>query len=98
MNIKEAQDLIRRIYFERDKLRGLDGSLLRTFQELGELSDAIMKGKSQADIEDELADVFAWVISIANLLEIELDSALLKKYNKSCSRCEKIPCECIDSP
>lgn len=98
MNIKEAQDLVRRIYFERDKLRGLDAAVLRTFQELGELSDAIMKAKTQADIEDELADVFAWVISIANLLEIDLGSALLKKYNKSCSKCKKMPCECIESP
>lgn len=98
MNIKEAQDLIRRIYFERDKQKGLERTLLRTYQELGELTDAIMEKKAQADIEDEVADVFAWLISIANLLEIELDSALLGKYNWSCSKCKKSPCECIDSP
>lgn len=96
MNIKEAQDLIRRIYFERDKQRGIERTVLRTFQELGELSDAIMRKKTQAEIEEELADVFAWVISIANLLEIELGTSLLKKYNNACSKCDSSPCKCAD--
>jgi NTP pyrophosphatase (non-canonical NTP hydrolase) len=96
MNIKEAQDLIRRIYFERDEQRGMERTLLRTYQELGELTDAIMKERAQADIEDELADVFAWVISIANLLDMELGSVLLKKYNNACSKCGSLPCKCAD--
>jgi NTP pyrophosphatase (non-canonical NTP hydrolase) len=96
MNIEEAQDLIRRIYLERDKERGMERTLLRTFQELAELSDAISKDRGMEYIESEIADVFAWVISIANLLEINLGEALLNKYNNACSRCEKTPCECLD--
>lgn len=98
MNIKEAQNMIRRIYFERDKQRGIERTLIRTYQELGELTDAIMKKETQSNIEDEVADVFAWVLSIANLTEIDLDFALLKKYDKSCSKCKKVPCECVESP
>jgi len=97
MDTKEAQDLIRRIYLERDKDRGMERTLLRTFQELAELSDAISKDKGREYIEHEVADVFAWVISIANLLEIDLGEALLNKYNNACSRCEKTPCECLDN-
>ncbi|MFW9886567.1 MAG: MazG nucleotide pyrophosphohydrolase domain-containing protein [Candidatus Thorarchaeota archaeon] len=97
MDIKEAQDLIRRIYIERDKDRGLERTLLRTFQELAELSDAISKDRELKHIEKEVADVFAWVISIANLLEIDLGKALLNKYNNACSRCGKTPCECLDN-
>ena len=97
MDIKEAQDLIRRIYLERDRERGMDRTLLRTFQELAELSDVISKQGSSEDIQAEVADVFAWVISIANLLEIDLGEVLLRKYNNACSRCGKVPCECIDS-
>ncbi|MHA2211361.1 MAG: MazG nucleotide pyrophosphohydrolase domain-containing protein, partial [Candidatus Thorarchaeota archaeon] len=97
MDIKEAQDLIRRIYLERDKERGMERTLLRTFQELAELSDAISKERGMECIENEVADVFAWVISIANLLEIDLGEALLNKYNNACSRCGKTPCECLDN-
>ncbi len=97
MNISEAQDLIRRIYLERDRERGMDRTLLRTFQELAELSDTISKGNPRKDIENEVADVFAWVISIANLLEMNLGEALLSKYDNVCSRCGKVPCECIDN-
>jgi NTP pyrophosphatase (non-canonical NTP hydrolase) len=98
MDTKDAQDLMRRIYLERDKARGLERTLLRTFQELGELSDAILKEKGQDAISDEIADVFAWLCSLANLVEIDLSDALLKKYNNACSRCGKVPCECTDSP
>ncbi|MDF1539287.1 MAG: MazG nucleotide pyrophosphohydrolase domain-containing protein [Candidatus Thorarchaeota archaeon] len=97
MDIEEAQDLIRRIYLERDKERGMERTLLRTFQELAELSDAIAKEKLTEEIEAEVADVFAWVISIANLLEMDLGKTLLRKYNNACSRCGKVPCECIDT-
>lgn len=97
MNIKEAQDLMRRIYLERDKERGIERTLLRTFQELAELSEVISKENSMEDIESEVADVFAWVLSIANLLEIDIGEALLKKYKNSCSKCGKVPCECVNS-
>jgi NTP pyrophosphatase (non-canonical NTP hydrolase) len=75
----------------------MERTLLRTYQELGELTDAIMKEKAQADIEDELADVLAWVISIANLLDMELGLALLKKYSNACSKCGSLPCESADT-
>jgi NTP pyrophosphatase (non-canonical NTP hydrolase) len=97
VDISEAQDLIRRIYLERDKERGVERTLLRTFQELAELSDAISKERPTEEIEAEVADVFAWVISIANLLELDLGKALLRKYNNACSRCGNVPCECIDT-
>lgn len=96
MELKDVQNLIRNIYLKRDKERGLERTLLRTFQELAELSDAIHKEKTMQDIEDEIADVFAWIISIANLLDIDLGRALINKYNNACSKCGKNPCECID--
>ena len=98
MDTKEAQDMIRRIYLERDRARGLERTLLRTFEELGELSDAILRSKSKNELSDEVADVFAWVCSIANLLDIDLSEALYNKYNGVCSKCGKTPCECTEAP
>jgi len=98
MDTKKAQDMIRNIYLERDRARGLERTLLRTFEELGELSDAILRSKSRNDMSDEIADVFAWLCSIANLLDIDLSEALFNKYNGVCSKCGRTPCECTEAP
>ncbi len=89
---------MRRIYYDRDKARGIERTLLRTFQELGELSDAILKGAGNDEVVGEVADVFAWLCSLANLIDVDISDALNKKYGKGCSRCGKIPCECIENP
>lgn len=98
MEIREAQELMRLIYYQRDKARGVDRTLLRTMQELAELSDAVLKHKDRSEISDEMADVLAWLCSLANLLDIDLATALRKKYNGVCSRCHKAPCECAQEP
>jgi NTP pyrophosphatase (non-canonical NTP hydrolase) len=98
MDIVDAQELMRRIYYRRDSTRGVDRTLIRTFEELGELSDAVLRKKSHTAVADEMADVFAWICSLANLLNVDLSSALVKKYNGVCSRCKKAPCECSDTP
>ncbi len=98
MELHEAQDLMRRIYLERDRRRGVERTILRTFQELAELSDAFLKGDDHSSINSELADVLAWVCSLANLLDVDLTQALTKKYGSGCSRCGHTPCECKDTP
>ncbi|MFW9920536.1 MAG: MazG nucleotide pyrophosphohydrolase domain-containing protein [Candidatus Thorarchaeota archaeon] len=93
MDTKDAQDLMKRIYLDKDTERGVRGTLLRTFEELGELSEAITKGERE-NIEEEMADVFAWLCSLANLLDIDLTESLLNKYQGACSKCGKLPCTC----
>ena len=94
MKIEEAQEMMRRIYLERDRARGVDGTLRRTFEELEELREAIEHNHSTDSIADEVADVFAWLCSIANLLEIDVSDAFYKKYSDVCSKCKTSPCEC----
>ena len=79
MDTKEAQELMRRIYLERDKERGIERTLLRTFQELGELSDAILQKHTRNEISDEIGDVFAWLCTLANISNVDLEKAC-KKY------------------
>ncbi|MFW9966689.1 MAG: MazG nucleotide pyrophosphohydrolase domain-containing protein [Candidatus Thorarchaeota archaeon] len=97
MDVKEAQELMRHIYYERDQASGLERTLLRTFEELGELSDAILGKKSTEEIEEEVADVFAWLCSLANLLDVDLSEALIRKYPQVCYRCHEAPCQCKES-
>ena len=98
MDIREAQELMYQIYYERDRARGMERAILRTFQELGELSDAILRHDSPETVGAEMADVFAWLCSLANLLGVDLSMVLLEKYGSGCSRCGKIPCECMNTP
>ena len=89
---------MRRIYLERDRARGVEGTLTRTFDELKELRDAIENKESTTTIADEVADVFAWLCSLANLLEIDVSDAFYKKYSNVCSKCKNSPCDCPESP
>jgi NTP pyrophosphatase (non-canonical NTP hydrolase) len=94
VDIEEAQEMMRRIYLERDKARGVKGTLNRTFDELEELKKAIQNRDSESAIEDEVADVFAWLCSLANLLKIDVSEVFYKKYHDVCSKCKKSPCQC----
>ena len=98
MNIEEAQEMMRKIYLERDRARGVEGTLERTFDELEELREAIQNKDSKLAISDEVADVFAWLCSLANLLEIDVANAFYKKYSDACSKCKESPCVCPESP
>jgi NTP pyrophosphatase (non-canonical NTP hydrolase) len=93
VDIEEAQEMMRRIYLERDRTRGVVGTLDRMLDELEELREAIQNDDSN-EIADEIGDVFAWLCSLANLLDIDLSKALYKKYSDVCSKCKKSPCDC----
>ncbi|HEC96105.1 MAG TPA: nucleotide pyrophosphohydrolase [Euryarchaeota archaeon] len=77
MNISDAQKAIYEEYYERDSERGIDGTFRWFVEEIGELAKAI---RGEGDLEEEIADVFAWLLSIANLLGIDVERAFMKKY------------------
>jgi len=96
MKIKEAQEMMRKVYWDRDRTRGVNGTLQRTREELDELSAEILESAGTKAIEDEIADVFAWLCSLANLLDIDVAEEFYKKYTDACSKCEQSPCTCPD--
>ncbi len=96
MKIEEAQEMMRKVYWGRDRARGVNGTLQRTQEELAELSTAILESEGTKAIEDEIADVFAWLCSLANLLDIDVAEAFYKKYTDACSKCRQSPCTCAE--
>jgi len=86
------QDVIARTYADRDRARGLPASVAWLVEEVGELAQAVRKG-SAADQLHELADVLAWVATIAVQLDLSLDEAV-RRYADGCPKCGSIPCEC----
>lgn len=93
MEIKEFQQLIKRLYYEKDLKRGKEKTLIWLFEEMGELAEAVRK-EDVDSIREEMADVFAWLVSLANLYGIDLEEAVKSKYPNVCIKCGKIPCEC----
>ncbi|MCS7364622.1 MAG: nucleotide pyrophosphohydrolase [archaeon GB-1867-035] len=93
MSLDEFQNLMKRLYFKRDSLRGVTGTFLWFIEEIGELAKAIKSGDHQL-MESEFADVLAWLSSLANLLNVNLSKAAFNKYKDVCPKCKKIPCEC----
>ena len=79
MDIREAQRIIHEKYYERDHSRGLYATFTWFVEEVGELAETLIKMDRRA-IEEELADVLAWLLSIANLLNVDLEEAFKKKY------------------
>jgi len=84
MELRDAQELIKKKYFERDSMRGLFKSFTWLVEEIGELGEALLKG-SHRDVEEEIADVIAWTLSIANLAGVDVEEAFKEKYCQSCT-------------
>ena len=97
MEIREFQEQIRQTYFDRDNRRGVEKNFLWFTEEVGELAEAIRK-RDQKGMEEEMADVLAWLSTLANLMNLDLEKAALKKYGSGCSRCQQSPCNCPEHP
>lgn len=93
ITIQEFQETMRRIYYERDAQRGAEGTFKWLEEEVSELREEL-KGDDRKALEDELADVLAWLASLANVLQTNLAEAALRKYDNRCPRCRSSPCKC----
>ena len=93
MYICEFQDMMRRIYFHRDSERGAVGTFDWLVDEVKELGEAL-KEKNTKATEDEFADVLAWLASLANVVDVDLEKAAMTKYNNRCPKCGQTPCKC----
>ncbi len=93
MDIRLAQKLIDEVYGSRDRKRGIDKVALWLVSEVGEIADALAKNDKES-IKEELSDVLAWLLSLCNVLEIDLEEEFKIKYGNGCPRCGSSPCNC----
>lgn len=84
--------MIERTYGERDRERGVPGTVAWLAEETGELAQALRKG-TRDQLEHEFSDVLAWVATLANLVDVDL-SAVVDRYRDGCPKCGRIPCAC----
>jgi NTP pyrophosphatase (non-canonical NTP hydrolase) len=93
MQIHEFQEMMKRLYFERDSARGTQGTFDWLVDEISELGEEL-KGTDREATEKEFADVIAWLASLANIKGIDLEKAALNKYHNKCPKCLCSPCQC----
>ena len=79
MEIREFQKLIARpLQGHRSGTRGVPRTFMWFIEEVGELSTALAHGDDRANIEEEFADVFAWLCTLANISDVDLEKTLDK--------------------
>src|SRR6266576_2914449 len=67
-------------YEATDRARGTAKTFLWFIEEVGELSHALARGDDRAKLEEEFADVLAWLCTLANINDVNLSKAVTTKY------------------
>jgi len=80
MEISHFQKFISEKYEKRDRERGMAPTFMWFVEEVGELATAL-HGSDHANKEEEFADVLAWLCTLANITDVDLEKAI-EKYTK----------------
>ncbi len=97
MTLQDLQALIEKMYSAKDRARGTPATFLWFCEEIGELAAALRDG-SHEQKEAEFADVVAWLVTLANINEVDLTKALEAKYGTGCPGCGRLICACNSKP
>jgi NTP pyrophosphatase (non-canonical NTP hydrolase) len=77
MDISKFQQLISEKYEKRDRQRGTPATFMWFIEEVGELATAL-SGTNNEEMQGEFADVFAWLCTLANINDVDLEKACEK--------------------
>jgi len=75
MELAALQKLVHDRYFETDNARGIHHTALWFHEEVGELSSALARADKE-NAKEEFADVLMWLMTLANLMEIDMEEAI----------------------
>ncbi|NUN14046.1 MAG: nucleotide pyrophosphohydrolase [Myxococcales bacterium] len=93
MGLRQFQQQIETIFYEKDAARGVEGTFMWFAEEFGELVRALRRGP-QDNLEEEFADVLAWLASLASLKGVDLAAVATRRYGAGCPYCRATPCGC----
>jgi len=80
LTIAGFQKHISERYEKHDRARGMLGTWLHFSEEIGELARALARNNDRGNLEEEFADVIAWLCTLANISDVDLASAITRKY------------------
>ena len=81
MHISEFQQIIAEKYKKRDLQRGTPATFMWFIEEVGELATALASDDDM-NKQAEFADVLAWLNTLANINDIDLEKAC-QKYTEN---------------
>src|SRR4051794_26631774 len=87
------QRMIGQLYGQKDAARGDAATFLWLAEEVGELATSLRSGTDD-ELALEMADVLAWLVTLANVRGVDLEAAVLRKYGRACPGCGASPCAC----
>ena len=93
LTLPEFQRVIARLYGAKDSARGVEGTFMWFMEEVGELSSALRQSTKE-ELAAEFADVLAWLATLANIAQVDLEEAVRQKYGLGCPGCGRLVCEC----
>src|SRR3954453_13323360 len=96
LTLAYLQRRIFELYGEKDEARGDSATFLWLAEEFGELATALRSGTPE-ELALEMADVLAWLATLANIRGVDLEAAVVQKYGRTCPGCDSIPCRCDPS-
>ena len=79
LTFRELQKHMSDRYEQADRARGTPGTWLHFSEEIGELARALARN-DRANLEEEFADVIAWLCTLANINDVDLAGAVARKY------------------
>jgi len=79
LELRRLQEAFREAYGVRDNARGLYATFTWLVEELGEVAEALLSG-NQSALKEEIADLVAWTLSIANMVGVDVEEAICSKY------------------
>jgi NTP pyrophosphatase (non-canonical NTP hydrolase) len=91
--LSHLQSEMERLFGAKDRARGEAGTFMWLAEEFGELASALRAGTDE-ELALEMADVLAWLATLANIRGIDLNLALEQKYGRGCPECLAAPCTC----
>jgi NTP pyrophosphatase (non-canonical NTP hydrolase) len=80
LTLAAFQRHISALYEKTDRERGTAGTWLWFSEEIGELARALARRESRENLEEEFADVLAWLCTLANINDVNLSAAVNRKY------------------
>lgn len=75
MELAALQQIVKDRYYKTDNERGIYHTALWFHEEVGELSSAIASGDTE-NAKEEFADVLMWLLTLANLMKIDIEDAV----------------------
>ena len=79
LTLSAFQHHIETRYGKADRARGWPKTFAWFIEEIGELATAL-NSNDRPNLEEEFADVLAWLCTLANINSIDLTQAITRKY------------------